>query len=387
VTSKSPGVNRSSARSKPKLRNAKSGGREHLLRWDWPTVALILGIKALVLTYAVQAVATTMPAHAGWLEIWKRWDATHYLRLAEKGYVAMGEARVSLVFFPLYPWVVRIVAFIVRNYLIAAFVVSGIASVAAGLLLQRLTRCDEPEEVARNTVWFLFIFPTSYFLHCGYTESLFLAHTLGCLLAARLDRWAIAGLLGAAACLTRVNGLMLVPVLAVEVWLDYRDKRRLDLRWLWLGIVPFGFLAYLWLNYHVTGDFFAFSKIMGEHWYKKFTPPWVGIRDVWLRAIGMNVNEGLNEFLAIVLITICTIWSWLRLRPSYATWMTLNWLLINSTTFVLSVPRYTLMLFPVFILFARACTGRSFWFAMLTVWSLLYLALYTSRFVQGLWAF
>ena len=33
--------------------------------------------------------------------------------------------------------------------------------------------------------------------------------------------------------------------------------------------------------------------------------------------------------------------------------MTLNWLLINSTAFVVSVPRYCLTLFPIFILFAR----------------------------------
>jgi hypothetical protein len=355
--------------------------------WDWPTIALILGIKALLLTFAVQAVASLATSHSGWLEIWNRWDAMHYLRLAEKGYVAVGDSRVSLVFFPLYPWLVRVMAFVTRDYMVAALVVSGIASVATGLLLQQLARCDESKEVARNAVWFLFIFPTSFFLHIGYTESLFLALTLGCFLAARKERWALAGLLGAGACLTRVNGLVLLPALATEVALQYWPTRRINLRWLWLGLVPFGFLGYLWLNHEVTGDYFAFTKIMQEHWYKKFASPWFGIHDLWLRALGMNVNEGLNEFIAVVLVSVCTIWSWLRLRPSYSVWITLNWLLITSTAYVLSVPRYTLTLFPVFILFARATTGRRFGFAMLTIWSLLFLALYTGRFVQGLWAF
>jgi hypothetical protein len=356
-------------------------------RWDWDTVALVLGIKVLLLTFGVQAVAAMRPVHNGWFEIWNNWDARHYLRLAEQGYTAAGEGRVSLVFFPLYPWFVRLTAFLARDYLVSAFIVSGIASVAAALLLRRLARCDESEEVSRNAVWFLFIFPTSFFLHIGYTESLFLALTLGCFLAARKERWAIAGLLGAGACLTRVNGLILLPALAAEVALQYWQTRRISLRWLWLGLVPFGFLGYLWLNHEVTGDFFAFRKIMEEHWYKKFASPWFGIHDVYLRALGMNINEGLNEFLAVILISVCTIWSWVRLRPSYSIWITLNWLLINSTAYVLSVPRYTLTLFPVFVLFAKACTGRRFWFAMLTVWSLLYLALYTGRFAQGLWAF
>ncbi len=101
----------------------------------------------------------------------------------------------------------------------------------------------------------------------------------------------------------------------------------------------------------------------------------------------MNVNEGLNELIGITLVTLCTVWSWLRLRPSYSVWITFNWLLICSTAYVLSVPRYALTLFPIFILFSRACSGRRFWFAMLTLWSVLYLALYTGRFAQGMWAF
>jgi hypothetical protein len=361
--------------------------RARIRGWDWETVALVLGIKALLLTFGMQAVAAMKPVHGGWLEIWNNWDAMHYLRLAEQGYVAAGEGRVSLVFFPLYPWLVRLTAFLARDYLAAAFIVSGFASIAAALLLRSLARCDESEEVSRSAVWFLFIFPTSFFLHIGYTESLFLAFTLGCFFAARKERWASAGLLGAAACLTRVNGLILLPALATEVALQYWQTRRINPRWLWLALVPFGFLGYLWLNHEVTGDFFAFTKIMQEHWYKKFASPWFGVHDVYLRALGMNINEGLNEFIAVVLISVCTIWSWVRLRPSYSVWITFNWLLINSTAYVISVPRYTLTLFPVFLLFAKACTGRRFWFAMLTVWSLLYLALYTGRFAQGLWAF
>jgi hypothetical protein len=177
-----------------------------------------------------------------------------------------------------------------------------------------------------------------------------------------------------------------MPVLAVEVFSQFRSTRRINLRWLWIGIVPAGFLIYLWLNYHVTGNFFAFSKIMEQHWYKKFTSPWLGIRDVYWRLPG-DVTEGQHELFYIVLGFICVIWSWLRLRPSYAVWITCNWLLINSTSFVVSVPRYTLTLFPIFILFAQFCTGRRLPFAVFTVFCLLFLGLYSSRFVQGLWAF
>ncbi len=360
---------------------------ERLRRWDWQTIGLVLGIKLLLLSFGVQAVASVLTIHPDWLHIWDRWDASFYLRLAEQGYTGTGGDRVSLVFFPLYPWLVRGAAFLTQDYIAGALLVSGLASVAVGLLLRQLVCCDEPERVARNAVWFVFIFPTSYFLHIPYTESLFLALTLGCFLAARKEYWALAGLLGAAASLTRVNGLILGPALLVEAFLQFRRKRRWSWAWLWIGLVPVGFLAYLWLNHEVTGDWFAFTKIMREHWYKKLAPPWVGIHDLWLRALGLNINEGLNEFIAVVLITICTVWSWFRLRASYSVWITLNWLLITSTAFILSVPRYALTLFPVFILFAIVCSGRRLLFSIVTIWSLLYLALYTARFAQGYWAF
>ncbi len=366
---------------------ADGGWFARIRGWDWETIRLVLAVKVLLFTFGLQAVAAFTQKHRGWLELWNNWDSTHYLKLAEYGYLAVGDSRVSLVFFPLYPWLVRLVAFVARDYFVAALIVSGFASVAVALLLRRLARCDETEEVSRNAVWFLLIFPTSFFLHVAYTESLFLALVLGCFLAARKARWAWAGILGAAACLTRVNGLVLLPALAMEVGLQYWQTRRINFRWLWLGLVPFGFLGYLWLNHEVTGDFFAFTKIMHEHWYKKFASPWFGIHDVYLRSLGMNVNEGLNELIGIGLVTICTIWSWIRLRPSYSVWITFNWLLICSTAYVLSVPRYALTLFPIFILFSRACTGRRFWFAMVTLSSVLYLALYTGRFAQGIWAF
>jgi hypothetical protein len=358
-----------------------------ILSWDWRTIGLVLGIKLLVLTFGVHVVASMTPSHGGWLEIWNRWDAMHYLGLAKSGYAAAGDTRFSLVFFPLYPWLVRGFAFFLSDYMASAIFVSGLAAIATALLFKRLVMCDQTEKVANSAVWFLFIFPTSFFLHIAYTESLFLSLTLGSFLAARKEQWHIAGLLGAGACLTRVNGLVLGPALATEVFLQYWQSRRIDWRWLWLGLVPLGFLGYLWLNHQVTGDFFAFTKIMEEHWYKKFASPWFGIHDVYLRALGMNVNEGLNEFIAVILITVGMIGSWIWLRASYSVWITLNWLLINSTAFVISVPRYALTFFPMFILFALAVRGRRVWYALLTVWSLLYLALYTGRFAQGLWAF
>jgi hypothetical protein len=66
--------------------------------------------------------------------------------------------------------------------------------------------------------------------------------------------------------------------------------------------------------------------------------------------------------------------------------MTGNWLLFVSVSFVLSVPRYTLTMFPIFILFAMLASRRV-WFAVITIWSLLYLSFFACMFAWGRWAF
>lgn len=371
--------------------------RSGLLAWlDWPLVAFLLAVKALVLLVGAQTFTLyrnqRIETFYGWLEIWNRWDAPHYLDIARDGYLSQGVEGRWIVFYPLYPWLVRLSAFVLQDRLLAAFFVSTVASVAAGLLLLRLARRDEAEATARASVFFLFIFPTSYFLHIGYTESLFLALALGSFLAARERHWVLAGALGALASMTRVNGLLLIPALAVEAFLQYREEgRRWRAEWLWVLFAGAGFACYLLINAYVFGDPFAFLDAQDVYWYKSLAWPWVGLGETWDAIWGREPSEahmvGWQELFFVLLGFGGTVWCWARMRASYAVWMTCNWLLWTSTKFVLSVPRYTLIMFPLYILFARKAAERPAWGGVIAVWSLLLLALFAGRFAQGLWAF
>ena len=357
---------------------------------DWWIVALVLAIKALVLGFGAFSYTVLADQPVAGLEVWNRWDAPHYLDLARYGYSVTGEQRLFLVFYPLFPWLVRATAFVLGDVLISAFAVSAITSVVAALLLYRLALLDHVPEVARQAVWFLLIFPTSYFLHIGYTESLFLMLVLGCFLTARQERWLLAGALGALASLTRVNGLILIPALVVEAWTQYRGTGRWNWRWLAIGAVGLGFVGYLLLNFHVTGNPLTFLAIQHDHWYKSLAWPWIGIGSTIERLNSDSPAEaamvGGQELIFIALGLVATISAWWKLRPAYGMWMTGNWLLITSTSFILSTPRYTLALFPLFILFARLAR-YPWWYAVITVWSLLWLAIFASLFVWGHWAF
>ena len=352
-------------------------------------------MKALVLVFAAQAFQlienTPLAGASAYLEIWARWDAVHYLNIAGHGYTAAGDDRFLIVFFPLYPILVAMAGVVTRDLLVAGFVVSGIASVVLALLLHSLARLDQTPRTAYLAVFFLFIFPTSYFLHIPYTESLFLCFVVGAFLAARHRFWLITGSLGALACATRVNGLILLPALAFEAWAAYRENGELDRRCLFLLAMPAGFIAYLILNYCITGDPLMFMTYQNEHWHRYLRWPWEGIWEAAKRVGSESAADALMVGVAELFFTAiglaAIIGGWKYLRGSYFVWMCLNWLLFVSTSFVLSVPRYTLTLFPLFILMAIMARRRPLIFTAFTAASLLYLGLFSTQFVRGWWAF
>jgi Gpi18-like mannosyltransferase len=360
---------------------------------EWRMLGIVVAIKALLFLFAGQSYQVLENQHIagvrGWLEIWNRWDALNYQKLAQFGYGATGELQPLLVFYPLYPWTVRLFAFFTRDYVLSAFIVSTLASLVTAIVLLRLVEVDYSKKLAQRAVWFLFIFPTSYFLHIGYTESLFLMLALSCVYAARKQRWLLAGLFGALTCLTRANGLVLGPVLVMEAAHQYSTSRRWRWQWLYIGLVGLGFAGYLLLNKHVTGNAFAFTSLMQRFFGKTLSSPITGIDNAigsMSRAPSEAEMIGTQEVLFILLGLVCTIVSWIKLRPAYSVWMTGNWLLFVSVSFVLSVPRYTLTMFPIYILFSMLAERRV-WFAVITVWSILYLSFFASMFAWGHWAF
>jgi Gpi18-like mannosyltransferase len=358
---------------------------------DWIVIGWTIAIKLLLIVFGVASFQIltnhriTSLRHS--LEIWNRWDSLHYLKLAEYGYSSTDPMKAWL--YPLFPWTVRVFAWMTRDYLVAAFVVSGLACAAAAIFLRRLVARDYGEAVAQRAVWFFLIFPTAYFLHIGYTESLFLAFMLASLLSARNERWSMAGLFGALCWMTRPTGIVLLPALAIEAAHQFWETKRWRWQWLWIAFVPVGFGVYLLLNFKIAGNAFAFLPMRKQLFHMSGAWPWVGMRAAYLnrlQAPSAASMVGTQEFFFACLGLVCAIISWIRLRPMHAVWITGSWVLVTSATFLVSEPRYALTLYPIFILFGfvgrnQICHG------IITTASLLFLALFAGIFVRGWWAF
>jgi Mannosyltransferase (PIG-V) len=346
-----------------------------LPKQDWIVIGWVLAIKVLLFVVAAKSYPILWNSHLNgarrWFEIWDQWDFGYYREIAESGYNS-GDG--SLAFYPLFPWLLRLVAYVCKSYFFAGLIVSGIASIVAAVLFRRLVQLDYTASVALRSVWFLLIFPTAYFLHVGYSESLFLAMALGSILAARVERWWLAGVLGVFCWMTRGVGAVLVPTLAVEAAQQYWMRRKFcshgavspcqnpeggnasaqrgdynktncsawNWKWLWIAIVPTGFVVYLLINWRVAGHPFAFlqtRKVSFEQW---FALPSAGIRQaIWALYPSAREAEmvGAQEMFFVALGFVCTIVSWIKLRPAYATWITGNLILFSSVNFLQSVPR------------------------------------------------
>ena len=159
--------------------------------------------------------------------------------------------------------------------LIAAFLVSLAAFVAALALLYRLTELELGRRLARPTLLLLAVFPAAVYFGAPYSESLFLLLAVGAFYAARTGHWAWAGACAGLASATRSAGLLLVLPLVV-IWWGARPRRAADAAWLLLA--PLGIVAYAaWLGI-VEGDAFRFLDVQ-EAWSRHLVVPLAGAWD------------------------------------------------------------------------------------------------------------
>ena len=343
---------------------------------------------------------------------WDRWDAQHYLYLATHGYTATGDARNLIAFFPLYPALISAIAATGLPARTAALLISNVAGVVAAILLYEIAvapgveraaalaapgvkraavspRQDLRENAAFRAAAFFVVFPTAYFLLVGYTEALFCALAFGAVLAARRQHWLLAGMLGGLAAAARLTGLALLPFLVLELF-----YARQALQAIWEAIlapvlIVLGFVTYLVTNLVVLGDAFAFITVQRQHWSHSLSAPWVGfseaIRGISWRVPWEKLTVGGGEAAGGIAAYATTTLSWLRLRPSDAAYATVLTVMMTFLPFWLSIPRYLLGMYPLFLLAGRI-SRRWVYLAMVAA-SFVGLVVFGLAFGRGYWAF
>ncbi|MFD9317621.1 mannosyltransferase family protein [Streptomyces sp. NPDC060053] len=203
-----------------------------------------------------------------------RWDALWYTRVAELGYgyevrLPNGDVHSNLAFFPLLPWLERLLhAVTPLSYADAGFVVSLLASFAAawGVFAVADQVYGRRAGVCAVLVWA--VLPVGIVQSMAYSESLFTALAAWSLYAVLTGRWVTAGALASLAGLTRPVGLAVVAAVWAAAVLSFvRDRetstadtppRRgvaagapIASRALGMLLAPLGVAGYvLWVGHH-----------------------------------------------------------------------------------------------------------------------------------------
>lgn len=332
------------------------------------------------------------------------WDGGRYLQLAGEGYAASGEDAKNIVFPPLYPAALALTSLAVPLAR-APFVLNALLLAPLVLLFFRLARLDLDRLTACRATLLWIVVPLSHLRLATYSETLFSVLLLAAMYEARAGCWVRSGAASFAMALTRSTGYFVWPALAIEYVLGTRGRegrlRLRDRRHLYLLAVPAAALAYLGINFWLFGDPLAFLGYQKSIWNKQPASFLDGLATAvqphgWedLKALLTQRNA---EATALLFAILMTLWSSLRLRPSYGIMMACCVFFFTSTTWVLSTPRYISVFFPIPMLLADGITrvgdrrgapgiSRVLLGLLLSIDVALALT-YASWFVRAKWAF
>lgn len=358
------------------------------------------------------------------VEPMRQWDGSWYRLVAVEGY-AGNTAKAA--FWPLYPWIMDFGSTLTGlSPESVGYIVSNISFAAALVLLYHLVSLDLNVDVARRTLWALALFPTAFFFNAVYTESLFLLLTVGCLLAARKGNWWLAGAIGLLAALTRSAGIMLLAPMGIL----FLQQFGADIRRWFPSIIPAALpaLGPVLFGWHLTTVGLRFLDWIDVQWqwYRFPATPWktfecatVGCTANVPNVDQPQVHQGVD-------------WSWIDRLLDSPTWSTItsasfrdtfargDWLelLVTIGAFVLvligirriplyyfalilpplivplfspssvhplmSMPRFVLPMFPLFVIIALLIRNRTVGITLAT-FSAIFMALLSMQFATWYW--
>lgn len=252
-------------------------------------------------------------------------------------------------FFPLYPLIVSPFP----DFYIVGTIISNLLFLGCLILLFYLAQSFGLNlEQSQLTVWYLAIFPVSYFFSMPFTESLFLCLTLGCVLAAKKDYWWLAGLFGCLSTATRITGILILPCLAILYW----QRKRIQINVLSLALVPVGlivFMAYIW---RLTSDPLGVIHVQGVS--GRNTSGEFPLLPLIKTVIHPTAFNGWDftplSFAVAIFVLVCVVILAKQKEWAIASYSFLSVMVPLSTGTLTSIPRYMSVVFPIYFVLARA---------------------------------
>lgn len=333
---------------------------------------------------------------------WTRWDAMHYVKIAELGYEGAIEngQHLFLVFFPLFPYLMRVVGAVIGNTELAGMLVSTLAYAVGCVYLYRIGEKHAGKEAGRNLALLVAAYPFAFFFGGIMTESLFLLVSAATLYYLDEHKWWWAILFGALATMTRIQGVLLgIPAL-VEAFMVYRpDKALKEKAHKQLGgfvgrcasflFMLLGLVYYLWINYRVEGDPFRFMYYQETHWGQGEGNIFSTIAYIFKYSFDGTFNISakaalwIPQMLLVILSAVFLIFSVKKIRPMYYFYGAAYIFLTFSVPWLISGGRYFACNIPVFLVVAITGVKRKCFLTTTVVLLAMLQMIYLAGFLQG----
>ena len=350
--------------------------------WDISSCFAVQGkYKGTVLSPSRSDASEIFPYHGvtpfpyKWLAIWQRFDANWYLAVAENGYGSIpGDDH----FPPIFPVLIRLFRPLFGSAFLAGLFISNVCTLYAIRLLCSLFIESAGSLVGRRATLLFLLYPTSFFLFSAYSESVFLVAALLSLQSMKTRSWAWAGFWTFCAILIRLQGAALLAPMLYLIWQDHPRLRKFA-HWFGLIIPALGGLFYLYLrSQQVMTGAIPFTE---ADWHARLVLPW----ETYLYAIrtlfsgSVTFIDFLNWAIATLFIVLLGI-GWRKTPLEYNLYTVFSLLImlirIVETQPLISMSRYSLTLFPIFLVFAHA--GENVWLRRAIVYTFIPLNLYLS---------
>jgi len=331
--------------------------------------------------FAWMDAGSVTPALQSWdiVELHNRWDSYWFLDVARNGYYLRAPTLSNVVFFPLYPLLIRALAPLCGgDFVLSGWILSSVFLFLSVYMLARLVREFHPGIDPCLPTVFLLAHPMAFFLNAVYSESLFLFLSLVMVYFARRGEFFKAALAAALASATRVAGVFLCVLLLVE-FLRARGWRGLFSRQvLPLALAPAGIFLFFLHHWYRFDDFFLYLNAQTVYGRSFVINP----ADFDIHNNPDLANTALDLFYTATSLLLALLA--LRVRLSYGLYMMASLGVALGSGTVLGVARYGMVLFPIHLIGAgiRSPVGRAAWL----LGSVLLLALNIICFVNHYWA-
>ncbi len=311
-----------------------------------------------------------------------QWDSYWLLDIVKNGYYLRGEdAIANVVFFPFYPLLVKIGSYIMGNEIRAGWLVSVGSLFLAMVFLTKLVREFYPKIKSLEVLIFLLIFPTAYFFNTVYTESLFLFLSIATIYYAKKKNFSAVVVYGILAALTRITGILLfIPlfwyILEQE---NFKIKKILSWRNTYILAIPTGTALFFAYHYLAFGDGLLFFR-MESLWGRSFEINIVHfIANTPVAITNLILDGGFVVFALVVTVLV-----WRKIDRGLSLYMLATIAVAISTGTLMSIGRYILVLFPIYMLAAsiKNIYVKLAWLLL----SCMLFTLYTILFVNHYWA-